>query len=71
MRDLWLTYDTPKIDGVPSNVMSILEDCEVDTDENGNTVIKGGREVLPDIDELKKIAKIFNDAITNLEEDKA
>ena len=69
MKDLWLTYDTPEIDGVPSDFMSILEDCEVDVDANGNTVIKGGREVVPNINELKKIAKIFNDAIANLEEE--
>ena len=52
--------------GFPLNTMYWV----IARDENGNTVIKGGREVLPDIDEVKKIAKIFNDAIANLEEDK-
>jgi len=67
MKELWLTYDIPQIKGFPCNFMTILEDCEIDADKDGNMTIKGGHEVAPDINELKKIAKIFDEAISNLE----
>jgi hypothetical protein len=66
MKDLWLTYDLPE----GMNFMTILEGCEVDEDEDDNTIIKGGIEVPVTLDELKTIAKIFNDAITNIERSK-
>lgn len=66
MKDLWLTYDLPE----GMNFMTILEGCEVDEDEDDNTIIKGGTEVPVTLDELKTIAKIFNDAIANIERSK-
>lgn len=66
MKDLWLTYDLPE----GMNLMTILEGCEVDEDEDDNTIIKGGTEVPVTLDELKTIAKIFNDAIANIERSK-
>lgn len=66
MKDLWLTYDLPE----GMNFMTILEGCEIDEDEDDNTIIKGGTEVPVTLDELKTIAKIFNDAIANIERSK-
>ena len=64
MKDLWLTYDVPE---GGQNVMSIIENCIIDEDDDGNTVIKGGNEIKPTLGELKKIAQIFNDAVANIE----
>lgn len=69
MKDLWLTYDTPPIMGLPSNFMTILENCKIDTNKNGDTIIKGGTEVPVTLAELKTIAKIFNDAISDIEKE--
>ena len=67
MKDLWLTYDV--LAGA-KNFMTILEDCNIDEDKDGNIVVKGGTEVPATLDELKTIAKIFNDAIADIERSK-
>ena len=69
MKDLWLTYDTPQINGLPSNIMTILENCTIETNKDGDTIIKGGTEIPVTLAELKTIAKIFNDAISDIEKE--
>ena len=65
MKDLWLTYDTP----IGDNFMTILEDCEIDESENGDTIIRGGIEVPITLNELKTITKIFTGAIDEIEKE--
>lgn len=64
MKDLWLTYD---VGNETKSFITILENCSVDTNKNGETVIKGGTEVPVTLGELRTIAKIFNDAIDAIE----
>ena len=64
MKDLWLTYD---VGNETKSFITILENCSVDTNKNGETVFKGGTEVPVTLGELRTIAKIFNDAIDAIE----
>jgi hypothetical protein len=60
MKDLWLTYDIAE--GFPS-VITILENCDVDEDKDGNIIIRGGTEVSVTADELNKIIQILKNEV--------
>lgn len=64
MKDLWLTYD---VSDTNKSYITILENCQTDKDKHGNMIIKGGKNVAITLDELKTVAKIFNDAIASIE----
>lgn len=60
MKDLWLTYDIAE--GFPSAI-TILENCDVNEDKDGNVIIKGGTEVSVTADELNKIVQILKNEV--------
>lgn len=60
MKDLWLTYDIAE--NFPC-VITILENCDANQDENGNIIIRGGTEVSVTADELNKIIQILKNEV--------